>query len=43
MWMNNQIKTDTEEWTPTVNSTNLLALSYFIPNIIAVVNIQVLP
>ena len=41
--VNDQIETDTEEWTPTVNCSNLLVLLYFSPNIKAVVNMKVLP
>ena len=42
-WMNDQIKTDTEEWTPAVNFSNLLVLFYFGPNIKSVVNMKILP
>ena len=42
-WVDDQIKTDTEEWTPTANSSNFLVLKYFSRNIKAVVNIVGLP
>ena len=42
-WVNGKIKTDTEEWTPTVNGSNFIVIQYFGYNIKAVVNMKVLP
>ena len=42
MWVDDQIKTNPEEWTPTVNCSNFLVCSYFSPNFKTVI-MEVLP